>query len=490
MYDITLLSILISFFAAAAACLVLHNRKIIEFSSLLASCVALVQSIRIGFHVAQLGTYDPSPFFSVDALGATIMLIIACVSIAATAYSIEYLRQETAKNIIGFSGVSHVRSRVREYFILLNLFMAMMFLCISVSSPIFAWIFIEATTLSTAFLISFYNKPSAIEGAWKYLIINSIGILLAFFGTLLYFTSPGALVENGIVSWHSLLINAAHLDPQLIKVAFIFVFIGYGTKVGFAPMHTWKPDAYSKTPAAIGALFSGALLPVAFAIILKFKVITDAVIGASFSQQLFIIFGLLSIAVASIIIFVTRNYKRLLAYSSIENAGIMALGFGFGGIGVFFAMLHMIYHSFIKSALFFLSGNFLLKYHSAKIANIKGAINAIPMTAVLFLTGFFAITGAPPFGIFFTKILILSAGISMHPFVSIAVMVLITLLFIGFLKHATAMVFGKNSADTKKEKENIWLLIPPAVLIIATLWLSFYIPPFLYTLLKDISLHY
>src|ERR1019366_5500728 len=215
----------------------------------------------------------------------------------------------TEKNIIGVSGVSHIRSRVREYFILLNLFMAMMFLAITVSSPIFTWIFIEATTLSTAFLISFYNKPSAIEAAWKYLIINSIGILLAFFGTLLYFTSFGFLGENGFVGWQSLAANAVHLDPIIAKIAFVFVLIGYGTKVGLAPMHTWKPDAYSKAPNPIGALLSGALLPVAFMVILKFKRITDSVVGPLFSQHLLIVFGILSIAVAALIMFNAKNYK-------------------------------------------------------------------------------------------------------------------------------------------------------------------------------------
>src|SRR3989344_4787800 len=490
MYNTELIFILIPFFIAALLCITVKNRRLIEISSLIASGISLLGSIIVSFRVAYFGVYAPFPFFSVGSLDAVIMLIIAFVGLAATVYSIEYLRQETAKNIIGFSGVSRLRSRVREYFILLNLFMAMMFLAITVSNPIFAWIFIEATTLSTAFLISFYNKPSAIEGAWKYLIINSIGILLAFFGTLLFFSSTGSLANNGLISWNLLAANAANIDPLIIKIAFIFIFIGYGTKVGFAPMHTWKPDAYSKAPAPIGALFSGALLPAAFAIILKFKIITDAAVGPSFSQNLFIIFGLLSIAIAAAIIFVARNYKRLLAYSSIENAGIMAIGFGFGGLGVFAAMLHMIYHSFLKSALFFLSGNFLLKYHSAKIASIKGALSAIPVTAMFFFTGILMIAGIPPFGIFFTKIFILSAGIKQHPLIVIMVIVSMVIIFIGFLKHVMEMLFGQKDPGMKAEKESMWLLVPPIALIVLTLFLSFYIPPFLRILLDSIVLHY
>ncbi len=490
MYNPELLFIFFSFFIAAIICLLSKNRAVIEASSIIASFVALVGSVMIALQVAHSGEYAPFSLFSVDALGAIVMLIIAFVGITAALYSVKYLQQETAEHIIGSSGVTHLHSRVREYFILFNLFMATMFLAITVSSPIFAWICIEATTLSSAFLISFYNKPSATEGAWKYLIINSVGILLGFFGTLLYFSSANSFISNGLVTWHLLLANITSLDPLIIKVAFIFVFIGYGTKVGFVPMHTWKPDAYSKTPAPIGALFSGALLPVAFAVILKFKMITDAAVGPSFSQNLFIIFGLLSVAVASAIIFVSANYKRLLAYSSIENAGMMALGFGFGGIGIFAAMLHMIYHSFIKSALFFLSGNLLLKYHSTKIAMVRGIINVIPATAALFLAGFLIVTGAPPFGIFFTKIFILSAGIKQYPLVVIAIIVCMTILFIGFLKHTTAMVFGPAPDGIKKQQENIWLLLPPLALIILALCLSFYIPPFLRTLINYVTMYY
>ena len=490
MYDTKLLFIFISFLIATAACLLSKNRRLIEFSSIAAPGVALIESVLIAISVSSSGEYAPLPFFSINALEAVVLLIISAVGLAAAAYSVEYLRQETAKNIIGFTGVKKPYSRVRQYFILLNLFMVMMFLAITASSPIFAWIFIEATTLSTAFLISFYNKPSAIEGAWKYLIINSVGILLAFFGTILFFPSPAGPMGDEQITWNSLLANAAHLDPLIIKVAFIFILIGYGTKVGFAPMHTWKPDAYSKAPAPIGALFSGALLPVAFAVIMKFQMITNAVTGPAFSQNLFIFFGLLSVAISASIMFVARNYKRLLAYSSIENAGVMALGLGFGGLGIFAAMLHMIYHSLIKSAFFFLSGNLLLRYHSAKIAAVTGAINAAPVTAVLFLTGVFAITGAPPFGIFFTKIFILSGLMQSHPVISAAIIALMVILFIGFFKHATAMVFGQAPPNIQKEKESVWLLVPPMALIALALVLSFYTPPFLHVLINNIASHY
>src|ERR1035437_10116211 len=235
------------------------------------------------------------------------ILIVSFIGFFTIIYSIQYLRKETTKNIIGFT-------RVKQYFILLNLFLAAMFLAVTAGNPIFAWISIEATTLSTAFLISFYNKPSAMEAAWKYLIINSVGLLLGFFGTLLYFTSVSSWDGNGFVNWQLLTTHAIYLDPVLAKIAFIFVVIGYGTKVGLAPMHTWLPDAHSKAPVPISALLSGVLLNVAFVIILRFKYVTDASIGPAFAQNLLMTLGILSIFIASLIILTQKNYKRLLAY--------------------------------------------------------------------------------------------------------------------------------------------------------------------------------
>jgi len=411
------------------------------------------------------------------------MLIIGLICLATTIYSVEYLRQETSKNIIGFT-------RVKQYFILLNLFLMSMFLAASANNPIFAWIFIEATTLSTAFLISFYNKPSSLEAAWKYLIINSIGLLLGFLGTLLYFTTTTNLGGNDFVSWQFLQDNAHNFDPMVAKIAFIFVLIGYGTKVGLVPMHTWKPDAYSKAPAPIGALLSGALLPVAFAVILKLKVITDIAVGPLFSHNLLIFFGVLSIAVAALIMFNAKNYKRLLAYSSIENAGVMAFGFGLGGLGVFAATLHMIYHSFVKVVLFLSSGNLLLRYNSDKIKNVKGALSVVPVTSVLFISGFLIVTGTPPFGIFLTKMQILSVGINTHPVASIIALFFMAIVFIGFLKHVTSMFFEEKQVDIEISDKHIWLIIPPLIFLVLVFGLSFYIPPFLYTLISDVAVKY
>ena len=445
------------------------KRKDCETATIVAGAVALAAALFAAQKVSSEGTYSPNDYFSIDALGAIIISLIAFIGFIAALYSTAYLRRETEKGIIGFE-------KVRLYFILFNLFIAAMLLAASTSNPIIMWIAIEGTTLSTAFLISFYNKPSAMEAAWKYLIINSIGLLLGFFGTLLFYT---ALTHGeGIAfSWDSLMDSAKNLDPMIAKIAFIFILVGYGTKTGLVPMHTWLPDAHSKAPAPISGLLSGLLLNVAMLAILRFKVAADAAIGGQFTDNLLIWFGLISIVLASFIIMVQKNYKRLLAYSSIENMGIAALGFGFGGIGAFAAILHIIYHALAKSLLFFSSGNIFLRYSSTKIAKVKGMLSVIPATSLVFIIGFLTIVGVPPFGIFMTKFYILSEGLKIHPVQTIIALAAFVIIFIGFLTHAAALLFGNAPEEISKEKENKWTIIPLAVLIIAFAVLSVYLPP-------------
>lgn len=478
-----LIILLASLLIAAMACLITRHRLVIEWVSVIASLVALSGALVIAHRVGSAGPFSPYLLFSVDALGAIMMLIISVVGVATMTYSVRYLREETRKKIVVFK-------QVKLYYILLNLFLSAMLFAVVANNPIFTWISIEATTLSTAFLISFYKKPKAIEAAWKYLIINSIGLLLGFFGTILFFTSLIGIEGVGFATWETLRTFSSHFDPTIAKIAFVFVVIGYGTKVGLAPMHTWLPDAHSKAPVPISALLSGVLLNVAFVALLRFKVLADASIGVAFSQKLLIIFGFVSILLASLIIVTQNNYKRLLAYSSIENMGISALGFGLGGIGIFAALLHMIYHSLIKSALFLSSGNVFLKYSSTKITNIRGMLAVLPITGILFLVGIFAITGMPPCGIFFTKFLILTAGIHSHPLVTVAVLFLFALIFVGFLKNFLFMMFGEKSESVTTGENNSLLTMAPAALLAVALFISVHIPPFLEKLINDAAAHF
>lgn len=474
-------SIIFGFIIAAAVAHFAKHQRLSEFMAVIASGWSLASTLFLALHIKNDGPYKFINLFTVDSLSMLVTLIAACVAFFSVVYAVVYFRKEAEKNIIG-------QSRVRQYFTLSNLFLAVLFLAATADNPVLAWIFLEATTLSSIFLISYYSKRSTIEAAWKALIINAIGLLLAFLGTLLFLSVSSGL--DGIMNWNQLLANAAQLNPVIAKIAFAFVLIGYGVKIGFAPMHTWKPDAYGKAPAPLAALFSGALLPVAFALLLRFKLVTDAAVGSSYSNTLFIIFGLFSIFVAAFCILTAQNYKRMLAYSSIEHAGIMALGFAFGGIGVFAALLHMIYHSLIKSAMFFATGNILIKYHTAKIAKVSGALSIIPITSVILLVGLFAITGFPPFGMFLTEVSIASAGIGGSPVIAVLMLILIAVVFIGLFRQVSAMVLSsaKLADKTVRPGENgAWLLIPSVGLLLMALVLTFYMPDFLHSIINDIT---
>jgi hydrogenase-4 component F len=476
-------TILSALFLAAITCFFARKCIAVELLTVGAGAVALAGSILITRKVVDCGHYSTFLFFSVDALGAIIMLIISLVGLAVALYSVRFLREEVHLQVIGFK-------RVRQYYALLNLFLMAMLFAVTSSNPIFTWISIEATTLSTAFLISFYNKPGAMEAAWKYLIINSIGLLLGFFGTLLYFTSVIGMPESGFTTWNVLQSAAPHFNPAIAKIAFVFVLIGYGTKVGLAPMHTWLPDAHSRAPVPISALLSGVLLNVAFIAILRFKAITDLAIGQYFSQLLLTWFGFLSILVASLLILTLKNYKRLLAYSSIENMGFAAFGFGVGGMGVFAALFHMIYHALFKSSLFMLAGNVFLMYGSTSIAKVRGMITALPYTGVAFFVAFFAITATPPSGMFMTKITILTAGMQHHPAITIAVLLFVAVLFVGFFKHMGAMFFGEKPEEVKTGKTRVLLVAPPLVLLAIAIFLSLHIPSFIKELVASVTSHY
>ncbi|HUX35529.1 MAG TPA: proton-conducting transporter membrane subunit [Candidatus Paceibacterota bacterium] len=476
--------ILIPLLASIISVSVKKSTKTLNTAAISASLAELASALYIAASVAKNGAYSFTPYISVDSLGSILLLIVAAVGAAASWYSTGYLRAEVSKEIIGFR-------RVRQYFSLLHLFLFAMFFAIMTTNPILMWISIEATTLSTAFLISFYNKPSAMEAAWKYLVINSVGLLLGFFGTLLLMY-PASKAGAGLVSWHTLLAGASGMDPFIAKMAFIFIIIGYGTKVGLVPMHTWLPDAHGKAPVPVSSLLSGVLLNVALLAILRFKVVVDAAVGQSFSRELLIFFGALSIVVASFIILTQKNYKRLLAYSSIEHMGIATLGFGFGGAGTFAAILHMIYHSLTKSILFLSSGNIFLKYSSTKIAKVKGALKALPITGILFIIGFLSITGIPPFGIFFTEFSILAAGIKNYPMIVILVLVAMVVAFIGFLESVVGMMFGESSEEIAVEKEKTMSsTIAPIIILVAILMvISVFVPPALKTLITSASLTY
>ncbi len=465
------------FIASIASLFVNKKTASLGLIALCASVIELAAMFVVVAGVIDNGVYQVDDYFSVEALGAILLALLAVVAAMASWYSIGYLETEVAKKIIGWS-------RVRQYFVLLHQFILAMFFAIVTTNPILMWIAIEATTLSTAFLISFYNKPAATEAAWKYLIINSVGLLLGFFGTLLILYPAVQGGHHGLVGWNDLAETAAVSDPFIAKIAFVFILIGYGTKVGLVPMHTWLPDAHSRAPAPISSLLSGILLNVAFFAVLRYKSLVDAALGPSFANELLVYFGVLSIAVAAFIIFVQHNYKRLLAYHSVEHMGIIALGFGFGGAASFAGLLHLIYHALAKSALFLSAGSILLKYSSTKMARVNGMLRTLPITSVLFLIGFLAMAGIPPFGIFITEFSILAAGISDHPWLTIIALFSMALVVAGIIKHVVVMIFGQPVEGAPQGEAGVWSTLPVAVLAVILIVFSVFIPAELQRLLQ------
>jgi hydrogenase-4 component F len=352
------------------------------------------------------------------------------------------------------------------------------------------WIAVEATTLCSAFLVNFFDRPAAIEAAWKYMIINTVALLIGLFGVFLLI---GAVEHTAIgmisLDWASIQKLAPLLDVSLLKLSFVFMLIGYGTKAGLAPLHNWLPDAHSQAPSPVSAMLSGALLNVALLALLRFKGIVDIAAGPSYAQMLLLSFGTASIVVAAMLILVQKQYKRLLAYSSVEHIGIIAFGFGVGGVGSVAALLHALYHSLAKSLLFLASGNIVLRYHSHDIGSVRGLMRTLPVTGVLFFAGLLAVAGLPPFGTFLTEFAIFSAAFNLHPWLTVTALFALAIAFVGIMRHISVMCFG-NADKGVKVGEDDTLGVFPLVLIFALLvLLSITQPTALVTLLHNASIN-
>lgn len=398
----------------------------------------------------------------VDSLSCYILFITALGYLLVSLYSISYFGEELRHKSISIK-------KLKLYYSLSNAFMLSMILALITQNMGIMWIAIEATTLASAFLVGYYNNKTAIEAAWKYLIICSVGIAFALLGIILVYYSSTVTFGNNPngLNWNFLIHNAAKLDPSVLKIAILFILIGFGTKAGFSPVHTWLPDAHSQAPSPVSALLSGVLLNTAMYGIIRVMTIVNKCLGSSqYSGKLMIILGILSIGTAAFFILVQQDYKRILAYSSIEHMGIIALGLGmFTPLSIFAALYHTFNHAMTKSLLFLSSGNVYLKYHTKKISGIHGLIKTMPITGAAFLLGMFAITGMPPFGIFMSEMnTFFSAIFSKHYWIAALLLIFFALVFAGFIKQLSKMFYGKNTNNEIKSGEID--IIGPAVLII------------------------
>lgn len=452
---------------------------------------AVRRILLVGAALAHLGltaamwVRRPAPtlnhWLAVDSLGLLFLTIASGLFLASAVYCLWYLRQEeAARHVDRDEGFLFSNEPEAVFIGCLLLFLASMTLVTLSHHLGLLWVGVEGTTLASAPLIYFHRHHRSLEATWKYILICSVGIALALMGNFVLSvatTSADGRHELPLII-NRLLAGAGEIRADWLKAAFLFFLVGYGTKMGLAPLHTWLPDAHSEAPSPVSALLSGALLNCAFLGILRVHQLCIATGSGEFSGSLLIGFGMFSMVVAAAFIIRQADVKRLLAYSSIEHMGIQAIGVGLGGAGVFGAMLHSVNHSATKAALFLVAGNILAYYGSKTVDDIAGMKRALPICGVLWIAGFLAITGTPPFGTFLSEFTILKAAVDQQQTaLAVAYLVVLALIFIGMAGVFPRMVQGAAPAARQdRPREKALSIASPALLLAGALLLGLYVP--------------
>ncbi|MCY0888166.1 MAG: hydrogenase 4 subunit F [Alicyclobacillaceae bacterium] len=439
--------------------------EVVHLAGVTMTCVLLLWLVS---HVVQAGAMTTDHlFFHVDALSAVLLLILALVGWTAGLHSIGYIRREWSEKALNMR-------QIRAYYALYHGFFATMIFVVVVNNLGLLWVGMEATTVVSAFLVAIYHKAEAIEATWKYLLLCSAGIALALLGVILLYAS--SIVRLGVRSqgldWTVLSNPNLHLQPQLVLLSFAFILVGFGTKVGLAPMHFWLPDAHSQAPSPISALLSGALLNCAMFALIRFAVVAEDTLSGHWVQHLLIGFGLLSVFVALPFLLVQRDFKRMLAFSTVEHMGIIAVAMGIGGpLGYSAALFQMFNHSMGKSMLFLGAGNVVQQYRTKQMGRMVGVLRRMPFTGVVLIIGLLTVTGVPPFSVFTSEFTIFVAGFQNRDILpTIVLMALIALVFAAMLYHLLRMVFGEHervkSAELPLSRWSTWPLLLPMVLVV------------------------
>jgi len=337
------------------------------------------------------------------------------------------------------------------------------------------WVGLEVATLTTVMMVGIYRTPEAVEAAWKYFILGSVGIALAFFGTILVYLVAQEVLGEGLpaMAWDSMLKEASRFDPKLLSLAFVFLLVGYGTKVGLAPFHAWLPDAHAEGPTPISAVLSGLLLNVALYALLRFKMILAANTATINAGLVLIVLGLISLIFAGFMLYRRRDIKRLFAYSSIEHMGVITFAFGMGGpLANFAGLLHMTMHSLTKSAIFFAVGHIAQVKGTQRITDIKGLSASHPVLAVGLALGVIAIAGLPPFGVFTSEFMLLSSTFARQPLLAVVVVFGLVVAFGALILRLSDVLFGEPSGPPGKVRATYApLFLHLALVLAAGLWL-------------------
>jgi hydrogenase-4 component F len=378
----------------------------------------------------------------IDALSAFMVVVIGAISLLAASQSVRYVEVEIDRGLAS-------RRHAARYVALIQLFVTCMLAAVIAASLGATWIAIEATTIATSFLVGHRRTDRALEASWKYVLICSVGIALAFFGTVLvYFAAlhvHGAPIDPAsALDWRTLVSAAPRLNTGVMRLAIALIVLGYGTKVGLAPMHSWLPDAHSEAPAPVSALMSGVLLTVAFYAILRFKTISDGALGVGFARSMLVIVGLGSLVIAASLLLTQHDYKRMLAYSSVEHMGLIALGAAAGSaLAIVAVLLHILGHGLTKSVLFLASGEILIVEGSTEIADVPALLARRPVLGGIFGFGLVALLGLPPFSLFVSELNMarseFAAGLGWAAAIALCCMAVI---FAALIGHGRRLLLG------------------------------------------------
>lgn len=411
---------------------------------------------------------EPSPavlggWLAADALGLVVLTVLSAVFLASACYSVGYLRRERPRGgrwfmtgLLAFLGSASAVAASQH----LALF----------------WVGIEATTLSLAPLIFHRHDRRSLEAVWKYLVLSSVGIAFALLGTFFLATAQDGAGGRPLMT-QDLVANAAALHPAWLRASFLFLLLGYGTKMGLAPLHTWKPDTYGVAPSLVGALMAGALTSCGFLGVARITQVGMAAGLGAFIQPVLLGFGLVSLVVAAVFILGQTDIKRLLAYSSVEHMGLLVLGLGIGGAGSYGSVLHVLNNGLAKSWLFLAAGNIMLASGTSIAAENRGVLRSLPVSGLLLVLGLFALTGSPPFGLFLSEFTILRAALAGgHPWIAAMTLVLLAIIFVGMASVILEMVMSDPAEAREAPRESLWLVGAPVALAGAVLLLGLYLP--------------
>jgi hydrogenase-4 component F len=409
-------------------------------------------------------------WLAVDALGLLVLTVVSILFLAICTYA------------VGFLGLDRPRGG-RVFVTCLLAFLAAASL-VSLSHHLaLVWIGMEATTLSLAPLVFHRHDRRSLEAVWKYLVLSSVGIGLALLGT--FFLASAQAAGRPLVL-EDLVLHAGSLQPGLLRAAFIFLLVGYGTKMGLAPLHAWKPDTYGEAPSLVAGLMAGALTSCAFLGLARVVAVMAAAGQSSFMRPPLLALGITSLVVSAAFIIGQTDLKRLLAYSSVEHMGLLILALAVGGVGSYGAMLHLVSNGLSKGLTFLAVGNVVLFYRTSEAAAVRGVLQRAPWTGVLLIVGLFAVTGSPPFGLFLSELTILAAAIQGgFAWLAVVVMFLLAVIFVGMAKMILDVAYGTPVGAVEPARETPALVVGPLVLAMLVLMLGLYLPAPLRVLLGE-----